>query len=225
MWVKTIFNPWGRASVPRVIAGTRICKSVTRLLVVDGHRVEASPNSRVRRSIVSEEAHAHRSSVLTNVMILPFSLVPFCWSIKVPYVTGRELQLHVREACWMKLLPLFAVLNKKKYRDEAFVHVLNFTCNWPIALRKLLRRNCSIKLKRSHHNLALDEFVETMLVRPLKVYARKQTTVSMLQKISMNLEVTTTCTESVPRNHKIIIFTPQSTTSKHTKQDSTRLLT
>ena len=89
----------------------------------------------------------------------------------------------------MKLLPLFAVLNKKNYRDEAFVHVLNFTCNWPIALRKLLRRNCSIKLKRSHHNLALDEFVETMLVRPLKVYARKQTTVSMLQKINMNLEL------------------------------------
>ena len=54
----------------------------------------------------------------------------------------RNGQGIVREACWMKLLPLFAVLNKKNYRDEAFVHVLNFTCNWPIALRTLLRRNC-----------------------------------------------------------------------------------
>ena len=57
------FNSWGRASVPRVIAGTRICKLVTRSLVIDGHRVEVNPNSRVRRSIVSEEAHAPQSSV------------------------------------------------------------------------------------------------------------------------------------------------------------------
>ena len=35
------FNSWGRMSVPRVIAETRICKLVTRSLVVDGHRVEA----------------------------------------------------------------------------------------------------------------------------------------------------------------------------------------
>ena len=49
-----------------VIAGTRICKLVTRSLVVDGHRVEANLNSRVRRSIVSEEAHARWSSVRSN---------------------------------------------------------------------------------------------------------------------------------------------------------------
>ena len=41
----TLFNSWGHASVPRVIAGTRICKLVTRTLVADGHWVEASPNS------------------------------------------------------------------------------------------------------------------------------------------------------------------------------------
>ena len=58
-----ILNSWGHASVPLVIAGTRMCKLVTHSLVVDGHRVEASPNSRVQRSIVSEEAHPRRSSV------------------------------------------------------------------------------------------------------------------------------------------------------------------
>ena len=53
-----IFNSWGRASVPRVIAaGTRICKLVTRSLVVDGHRVEVNPNSRVRRSISFPKKH------------------------------------------------------------------------------------------------------------------------------------------------------------------------
>ena len=56
-----IFDSWGRASVPRVIAGTRIYKLVTGSLVVDGHRVEANPNSRVQRSIISEEAHAPQS--------------------------------------------------------------------------------------------------------------------------------------------------------------------
>ena len=61
-----IFNSWEHVSVPRVIAGTGICKLVTRSLVVDGHRVEASPNSRVRRSIVSKEAHPRRSSVWSN---------------------------------------------------------------------------------------------------------------------------------------------------------------
>ena len=61
-----IFNSWERASVPRVIAGTRICKLVARFLAVDGHRVEACPNSRVQRSIVSEEAHTRRNSVWSN---------------------------------------------------------------------------------------------------------------------------------------------------------------
>ena len=46
-----LFNSWRRASVPRVIAGTGICKLVTRSLVVDGHRVEVNPNLRMRRSI------------------------------------------------------------------------------------------------------------------------------------------------------------------------------
>ena len=58
-----LFNSWGPESVPRVIAGTRLCKLVTRSLVVDGRQVEANPNSRVRRSTVSEEAHARRSPV------------------------------------------------------------------------------------------------------------------------------------------------------------------
>ena len=127
----------------------------------------------------------------------------------------RNGQGIVREACWMKLLPIFTVLNKKNYRDEAFVHVLNFTCNWSVALRNMLRTNCSIKIKRSHHNLALDEFVETMLVRPLKVYARKQTTVAMLQKINMNLELLQHVQKVFKKSFDI------HHTSKHAKQDST----
>ena len=47
-WMNEWMNEW-------VISGTWICKLVTRSLVVDGHRVEANPNSRVRRSIVPEK--------------------------------------------------------------------------------------------------------------------------------------------------------------------------
>ena len=43
----------------------RICKWVTRSLEVDGLN-ESGPNSRVQRSIISEEARARRSSVLSK---------------------------------------------------------------------------------------------------------------------------------------------------------------
>ena len=54
-----------------------------------------------------------------------------------------------------------------------------------------------------------------MLVRPLKVYARKQTTVSMLQKINMNLELLQHVQKVFKKSFDI------HPTSKHTKQDST----
>ena len=63
--------------------------------------------------------------------------------------------------------------------------------------------------------MALDEFVEAMLVRPLKVYARKQTTVSMLQKINMNLGLLQHVQKVFKKSFDI------HPTSKHTKQDST----
>ena len=49
-----VFNSWVRASIPRVIAGTRICRWVTRSLVVDGFVINRV-RTRVRRPIVSEE--------------------------------------------------------------------------------------------------------------------------------------------------------------------------
>ena len=53
---------------------TSICKLVTRSLVVDGYRVEGSPNSIVRRSIVSEEAHA-RLEVRCNQILMRMCMV------------------------------------------------------------------------------------------------------------------------------------------------------
>lgn len=113
---------------------------------------------------------------------------------------GMLLQIHqeavrhgngkIRDACWMKLLCLFSSLNKKNYRDESFVHIVHFTTTWSLAMREMFRQNCSIAVnERKHHNMAIDEYVESMVVKPMKEYSKKHTTLSMLQKINMNLEL------------------------------------
>ena len=77
-----------------------------------------------------------------------------------------------RKAVWMLMLPLFAQLQKRNYWTEAFVHVVNLVAAWPQATRELLQHNCSINVKgRKGHSLALDEWVESFVVLPLKKYA------------------------------------------------------
>ena len=77
-----------------------------------------------------------------------------------------------REAVWMVMLPLFAQLQKHDYWTEAFVHVINIIAAWSLATRKILQNNCSVGVKGwDGHNIALDEWVETYLVQPLKNYA------------------------------------------------------
>ena len=77
-----------------------------------------------------------------------------------------------REAVWMVMLPLFSQLQKRNYWTEAFVHIINIIAAWPLATRKILQKNCSVSVKgRDGHNIALDEWVETYLVQPLKNYA------------------------------------------------------
>ena len=79
---------------------------------------------------------------------------------------------HLRELVWVILLPIFAQLGFKNYWTEAFVHVVNFAALWPLALRKLIKSNSTVNLAgRAGHNIDLDEYVETYIVRPLKVYA------------------------------------------------------
>ncbi len=76
-----------------------------------------------------------------------------------------------REAIWKILLPIFAQLQFRNYWTEALVHVVNFTAVWPIAFREMMKRNCSISLSgKEGHDLAMDEFVEEHLVKPLKSY-------------------------------------------------------
>ena len=76
-----------------------------------------------------------------------------------------------REALWKLLLPIFAQLQFRNYWTEALVHVVNFTTIWPFAFREMMKRNCSVSLSgKVGHDLAMDEFVEEHLVKPLKTY-------------------------------------------------------
>ena len=51
------------------------------------------------------------------------------------------------------------------------MHVVNFTAIWPLATRKLLQDNCSVNLHgHKGRGIALDEYVETYKVRPMKEY-------------------------------------------------------
>ena len=104
----------------------------------------------------------------------------------------RQGDAKTREACWISCLIMFCALNKKNYKDEAISHIANFIALWPKPIREMFRRNMSISLKgRKGHNLALDEFVETVMVRPLKIFSKHHTTLSMMKKINLNIELLT----------------------------------
>jgi hypothetical protein len=86
-------------------------------------------------------------------------------------VAGKYGDGHLREVVWVILLPLFAQLGFTNYWTEAFVHVVNFTSLWPLAFRELMISNSTINLSgKTGHNVDLDEYVETYIVRPLKTY-------------------------------------------------------
>ena len=84
---------------------------------------------------------------------------------------GRNGDGHLRETVWTILLPVFAQLGFRNYWTEAFVHVVNFTALWPLAFRHMIRANSTVNLSgKPGHNVDLDEYVETYVVRPLKTY-------------------------------------------------------
>ena len=86
-------------------------------------------------------------------------------------VAGKYGDGNLREIVWVILLPIFAQLGFRNYWTEAFVHVVNFSALWPLAFRKLIKTNSTVNLSgRVGHNLDLDEYVETYIVRPLKIY-------------------------------------------------------
>ena len=101
-------------------------------------------------------------------------------------VAGRYGDGHLREVVWVIMLPIFAQLGFRNYRTEAFAYVVNFTLIWPLAFRKLIKTNSTINLSgKAGHNVDLDEYVETYIVRPLKTYVTGKCT--FIQSLWSNL--------------------------------------
>jgi ankyrin repeat protein len=85
---------------------------------------------------------------------------------------GKNGDGQLREIVWVILLPIFAQLGFRNYWTEAFVHVVNFTALWPLAFREMFKNNSTVNVSgKAGHNVDLDEYVETYIVRPLKTYA------------------------------------------------------
>lgn len=94
-----------------------------------------------------------------------------------------------REACWLAFLPVFLQLQKKNYFTDALVFAVNFKANWPLLLRCMLQQNSSVNLSGAFgHNIALDEYIESEIVCPLKQYTSTKTTLKVLEMLCSNLQ-------------------------------------
>lgn len=118
----------------------------------------------------------------------------------------------------MKALPLFLQLGKKNYFAESLCHIVNFTAKWPLAVREMMRQNCSVNLSGNvGHNIPLDEYIETYIVKPLKAYASGHTSFHVLQKLSVLLPLLETVRQAYKgksgfdRHHTKKHSTPSST--------------
>ena len=89
--------------------------------------------------------------------------------------TGKQGDGKLRAVVWVIMLPIFAQLNFRNYWIEAFVHVVNFTALWPLAFREMVKRKSTVNLnEKIGHNIDLDEYVKTYIVRPLKTYVSRK---------------------------------------------------
>jgi hypothetical protein len=95
-----------------------------------------------------------------------------------------------REVVWLISVLIFGPMQKKNYFCSAIVHCVNFCYAWPRLIRDVVRDYSSISVSgRDDHMLAVDEYVESRLVKPLKMYATGHTTVGMLKMLSANGQI------------------------------------
>ena len=95
-----------------------------------------------------------------------------------------------RELVYQLQVPAYAQLNFKNCFQESFLHVVNLLAKWPKATREIPQHNSSINLSgKVGHGIELDAFVESEIVRPLKMYSSGHTTVKMYELIMGNLDL------------------------------------
>ena len=102
-----------------------------------------------------------------------------------------------REVAWLIGLLVYGPMQKKNYFASAFVHCVNFCYDWPLLIRELVQNHFSIAVKgKVGHNLAMDEYVETYLVKPLKMYTTGHTSVRVLKMLSASSQLVKQVRES-----------------------------
>ena len=91
-----------------------------------------------------------------------------------------------REVVWLISMLLFSQMRKMNYFLSALNYAVNFTTRWSVFEHTIVNRSFSVSVSgKPGHNIAIDEYVETYLVKPLKVYATGSTTVAMLKRLSL----------------------------------------
>jgi hypothetical protein len=104
-------------------------------------------------------------------------------SVRSGYGLGREVS-------WLIGLQIYGPLKKKNYFAAAFVHCVNLNYAWAPLLRDLVSAHAFISVRNvSGHMLAVDEYVETFMVRPLKMYVTGRTTVKMARLLSVSTQL------------------------------------
>ena len=97
---------------------------------------------------------------------------------------------NARELVYQLQIPIYAQLGFRNYCQETFRAVVNLLAKWPKATRELVKQNCSVNLSgQEGHGIELDAFVESEVVRPLKVYSSGHTTVKMSERIMGNINL------------------------------------
>lgn len=106
-----------------------------------------------------------------------FSL--YKYSVHFGFGTGRE-------TVWLINLIIFAQMKKKNYFAAAFCYCVNFLIVWSSLIRELVKVSFSVSVTgKTGHNIAADEYVETYMVKPLKMYATGHTSFQVLQRLSV----------------------------------------
>ena len=119
---------------------------------------------------------------------------------------------EARETVYRLQLPTYAQLGFKTYFTETFRHVVNFTATWPLATRKILQENCCVNLLgKKGKGIEMDAFVESEVVKPLKLYCTGHTTVKMCERILGNIDTFLNLSGKHIKVLTALIFTTQVT--------------
>ena len=85
---------------------------------------------------------------------------------------------------------LFCQVGKINYRDKAFTQIVNSIAKWPLAYRRLYQQNRTVNVSGNvGRQLAGDEWVEEYLVRPVKQFARAQSSFNMVELMSCSINL------------------------------------